>query len=440
VECLRAYRTGEAGGELEAMTRISRIAARNFRSFRDIEVNVGPLEVIIGPNAAGKSNLVEVVRFLSDIAKTGFENAVSLHGGPEFIPNASTPDEETVLSLTVEHDPPNEFWPYTVFGSGSSSAEVADVLSEELTISISGDTRSDYSSLANSQLKVKAVMAKPAYSAQAERSLGTVTVDVPSSGEAAIRLSEWSGSYPINQNELHSAITMPGGFGPSRPAAEQLFADLLPIGRFLREVRAYQFDPRTIERAVPISGPADLESDASNLPIVLKRLLRDEENRSKLLRLLKRLLPFLQELDVVRQADQSLLIEYIEGFAPGKPLPAFLMSGGTRNLTAMIVALYFEDSSLTIIEEPEANIHPMLISRICEMFGEASADRQVMVTTHNPETLRYVPIESVLVVSRDADGFSRVERVCDRPGVAEFLEQELGVSDLQLMGLLGGAR
>jgi len=230
----------------------------------------------------------------------------------------------------------------------------------------------------------------------------------------------------VPAEELLSSVSVIGTFIESKHCStpiEGAVGDLLPIGRFLRGVRAYQFDPRTIERAVPISGPAALEPDASNLPIVLKRLL-----------------PFLQELDVVRQADQSLLIEYIEGFAPDTRLPAFLMSGGTRNLTALIVALYFEDSSLTIIEEPEANIHPVLISRICEMFVEASASRQVMVTTHNPETLRYVPMESVLVVSRDSDGFSTAERVGDRPGVAEFLEQELGVSDLQLMGLLGGAQ
>lgn len=425
------------------MTRISRIATKNFRSFRDIEVELGPLEVIIGPNAAGKSNLVEVVRFLSDIAKTGFENAVSLHGGAEFIPNATTPEDEVELSITVEHDPPNPTWPLMGFDSVARQAWVGTVHREALTITLACRPREEYATVVSSSLRVDGEMdigLRQGGQAGHRSSLGEFAVEITPKQN---RLLKWPGPRGEDSQRFLDRASMISSFvqsGQSHTPVEGPVGDLLPIGRFLRDVRFYEFDPRTIERAVPISGPADLQPDASNLPIVLKRLLRDEQSRGKLLRLLRRLLPFLQEVDVVRQADQSLLIEFVEGFSPGTPLPAFLMSGGTRNLTAMIVALYFEDSSLTIIEEPEANVHPTLISRICEMFVEASANRQVMVTTHDPEILRYVPMESVLVVSRDTDGFSRAERLGDRPGVVEFLEQELGVSDLQLMGLLGGAR
>lgn len=424
------------------MTRITKIAARNFRSFGDIEVDLEPLEVVIGPNAAGKSNLVEVVRFLSDITREGFDNAVSLHGGPEFIPNASAPDEETVLSITVEHDPPSAGW--ALPSEDPLESECAAMATrEELVVTFISDPAEGSARLLDSVLRVHAkhtARRRGRHPEGAPEVLGSFIVDIAPSREEPVALVDTSSPDLICSEELVESLYV-FAYPRSRDEVpvEGLGAEILPIGRFLRDVRFYQFDPRTIERAVK-RGPADLEPDASNLPIVLKRLLRDEESRGKLLRLLKRLLPFLQELDVVRQADQSLLIEYIENFAPSRSLPAFLMSGGTRNLTAMIVALYFEDSSLTIIEEPEANVHPMLISRICEMFVEASTDRQIMVTTHNPEILRYVPMDNVLVVSRDADGFSRAERVRDRPGVAEFIEQELGVSDLQLMGLLGGAR
>jgi len=52
-------------------------------------------------------------------------------------------------------------------------------------------------------------------------------------------------------------------------------------------------------------------------------------------------------------------------------LPAFLISDGTINIIALLVALYFEKKPLAIIEEPERNIHPYLISRVVDMMKDA---------------------------------------------------------------------
>ena len=46
---------------------ISRIAIKNFRSLRDVELRPGPLTVLIGANGAGKSNVLDALRFLKKI-------------------------------------------------------------------------------------------------------------------------------------------------------------------------------------------------------------------------------------------------------------------------------------------------------------------------------------------------------------------------------------
>ncbi len=48
------------------MVMISRIAIKNFRSLRDVELCPGPLTVLIGPNGAGKSNIIDALRFLKE--------------------------------------------------------------------------------------------------------------------------------------------------------------------------------------------------------------------------------------------------------------------------------------------------------------------------------------------------------------------------------------
>ena len=46
---------------------ISRLAIKNYRSLRNVELRPGPLTVLIGPNGAGKSNIIDALRFLKEI-------------------------------------------------------------------------------------------------------------------------------------------------------------------------------------------------------------------------------------------------------------------------------------------------------------------------------------------------------------------------------------
>jgi len=87
----------------------------------------------------------------------------------------------------------------------------------------------------------------------------------------------------------------------------------------------------------------------------------------------------LDELDVEKFADKSLLFKLREIYAKKQYLPASLISDGTINITALIIALYFEKKPLTIIEEPERNIHPYLISKVVEMMKDASQKSRLLL-------------------------------------------------------------
>lgn len=51
--------------------RISQVRVKNWRNFRDIEFSLDRRLFIVGANATGKSNLLDVFRFLKDIATPG---------------------------------------------------------------------------------------------------------------------------------------------------------------------------------------------------------------------------------------------------------------------------------------------------------------------------------------------------------------------------------
>ena len=55
--------------EIDTRARITRIWARNFRSIEKLDLELGPLTVLVGPNASGKSNVMDVLRFISDATR-----------------------------------------------------------------------------------------------------------------------------------------------------------------------------------------------------------------------------------------------------------------------------------------------------------------------------------------------------------------------------------
>src|SRR4051794_19774146 len=66
---------------------VRHISASNFKTFNQLDVELRGFNVLVGANAAGKSNFVSVFRFLRDIGEFGIENAISLQGGGEYLTN-----------------------------------------------------------------------------------------------------------------------------------------------------------------------------------------------------------------------------------------------------------------------------------------------------------------------------------------------------------------
>lgn len=98
--------------------------------------------------------------------------------------------------------------------------------------------------------------------------------------------------------------------------------------------------------------------------------------------------------------------------------------------------LYFERKSLVVIEEPQRNLHPSLISRVVELLKDASRLKQIIVSTHNPEVVRYADPEQLILISRDASGSSHASRPADKAQVQRFLREEIGMHELYVENLL----
>ncbi|MDH7491879.1 MAG: AAA family ATPase [Methanolinea sp.] len=413
---------------------IRKLTVRNFKSFSHLDVEPDNFTVIIGSNASGKSNFIQVIKFLRDIAKYGLANAVSLQGGVEYLRNTLIGAAEP-FSFRIDYVLDERRSDIVALKSGSPVFFRPREIS--YAFSLSFHERGENYEISSDTLTVSGEFLRLEGQEKKETGIGTIrlaregrvihyTITPPDGLE--LRNEELLPfSFRTTEADRKKLIMTVPLFIPGVPSLEWIF----------RGMKVYDFDPRLLKRAVPIMGKTDLEKDGSNLAIVIKKIIDDPARRTLFSQLLHEVLPFVDDVEVEKFMDMSMFLKLKEVYNREKYLPASMVSDGTINICAIIIALYFEERPVTIIEEPERNIHPYLISKLVEMLKDASRNKQVIVTTHNPEMLKHVSIDDLLLITRDRDGFSNVSRPANRQEIQEFLEQEIGIEDLFIQNLLG---
>jgi len=405
--------------------KITRLQAQNFKSFDSVDVELGDLNVFIGANASGKSNFLSILTFLRDIARDGLEDAVSIQSGEvELLRNVQLGDKEkTVIRVDWEkglakpETPPDSGWNSII---GSKLANFSGfryelfLQHEEANFYISNEKTTG-----------------AGYFKERRKDSSDPTFDTISDDREALSLED---NAPSNGPLFEHS---------EEPKTSLLHFEtrgLLLLSALVRdelsELRVHNFTAVHLSGASSQKGRSHLEEDGSNVALVLRNLLQDEEKHRKFLNLARALLPFVEDLDVDRFAGESLLVKMQESYAEDAYLPASLLSDGTIKVVALLIALYFDDRPIVAFEEPATSLHPKLISQLMQMMHEVSEDKQIFLTTHNTELLRHVDLDNVYLVSRDEDGFSQITKPSDSEVVGHFLENELGIEDLFVDDLL----
>lgn len=418
---------------------IQQIHVENFKSFSELDIDLSRFNVIIGSNAAGKSNFISIFKFLRDIARYGLANAIALQGGPEYIRNAKighgrdlairviyTPDQK--LDVIDQHTK----------GNGLLGIQSCDS-SYEFTIRF--DAEVDGYTIIKDRLVFGCEISsceRKITGVEKTHSLGHGEIEVINdNGEVkfAVHIPD---ECPLSQNEIIPVFFRGLHLEKHALLLESSYAYPLPhVEKFFDRIEVFDIDPKLPKRGVTISGKRDLDENGGNLAVVLKTIIDDPEKKRKFSNLLRDIMPFVEDFSVKKFMDVSLILTLRERYAKSYDLPAFSLSDGTIAIFALIIALYFEDKPFIVIEEPVSHIHPFLVARVMAMMKESSERKQLMITTHSTEVVKHVSLEDILLISRDNEGFSVISRPADKEEVRTFLENEIGIEDLYVQNLLG---
>lgn len=365
---------------------IHRIAIRNFRSLRNVELDLGPLTVLIGPNGSGKSSVLDALRLIDAFAWKGrnLNQEVDARGG----------------------------WTEVVWGGRSDS---------RLRVGVDFEQESDLgvSFCANIQrLGQLGVVADP-------ESLVVNEARVIAREGNRVALSSGVLANPPD-----------GAYSVAHLGITKMLVRKIPKLR-LPDWSFHNLVPGETRGPKPITRDYRLDVDGSNLATVVHTLFSDGHPAlDDALDFLRGCVPTVERLVSPIFGEGQTYVALAERGVP-HPVGSWGLSDGTLLALAIGVALVTpKPPDLICLESPEAGIHPRMLEAIADLLKSASAETQVIVTTHSPYLLRWLPHEDFVVVEK-ADGATTVRPLRGDVDTRELVE-ELGAGDAWYAGYLGG--
>jgi predicted ATPase len=384
---------------------LGQVALENLLSFQKTSVELRGLNVLIGPNAAGKSNFLEAISLLQ-AAPVDLSSAVLRQGGVRVICSLAGTSASPIAAIECSYIN-GEALQYRLEFSEEAKGFV--ILSERLnTIPVDPDRQT----------------AERYF----ERTPGSVVFGPVSDGRIGVGIN----TIPSTQS-VFSLYKNPADPTP-----------ITRVGRMFEAIRIYRefrtagtFSPA--RNGVSSSSRRDsLEDGGDNLAVVLL----DMDFKGSLEGVRSYLHRFCDRFkDVKIRLDGPIARTYIQESGLLEPLVSNRLSDGTLKFLCLLVILLDPNPApMVCVEEPEVGLHPDAIQIVAEALVDASERTQLIVTTHSEalvDALSDRP-EDILVTERDFDNGTQFKRL-DGQQLSRWLERyTLGA--LWRKGEIGGTR
>lgn len=367
------------------MKLLSKLHIDGFRSIRNADIELRPLNVMIGANGAGKSNLIDFFRMLSHALIRGFQDPYQKDRGPASAILHFGPKATGVIrgELTFTTDGGESHYRFTL---ADSAGDRLTFTKEEVQFHGTGHTRP-----------------MPPVS----------LVQHPSDNSGLTEL--WAENDPI------AKFTK----------------------RFLQRCRVYQFHDTGLKAHLrdysPVDQATDLHADAGNLSAVLLDLRSQfPDDYTSIVRNIRAVLPWFDVFELEADGNRGVMMrwrmvgrgDYL--FGPGQ------LSDGSLRIMALITVLLLPQARLPeviILDEPELGLHPAAEQVIAGMIKYASRRCQVIVSTQSSTFIDHFRADDIIVVENESGESSFTRQSAE--ALAKWLERYT-LSQIWSKNIIGG--
>ncbi len=362
------------------MPHLNRLRVAGFKSIRDQEIELGALNVLIGANGAGKSNLIEVFDLLHQIIHQNLQLTVGRAGGADqFLHYGRKRTDDILLRFD--------------FAPNAYRCVLVPTEDDEL------------------------IFGKETVYFHAKR------------------------HYPEPYAQLlgrgHSETAM---LDPSEGEARTKIVD--HVIRAFKSWKIYHFHDTGPSAKVKQKGNLGdnvaLRPDAGNLAAFLYRLRETQrETYRNIVDAVRMVAPFFDDFDLRpdRLNPEKIRLEWRERGSDSYFNAAALSDGTLRFISLATLLLQHELPTTVLLDEPELGLHPYAITMLAELLGSASERTQVVVSTQSVTLVNQLSPEDVIVVDRP-EGESTFRRLSSDEIASWLSDYSLG--ELWEKNVLGG--
>lgn len=399
---------------------LQRLKLQGVLSFKELDLELKPLNVLIGPNASGKSNLILAIdllrstpwNVLGTLSRGGRGSDWFWKGASDL---ADSRHERMVVEAFFQSPVAASALRYKLeIEDASGNIRIAEELLEDLGAATNGSDEPR---------------------ADGPRALFTVR---DGRGTINARVNKRT-TRPVSLDDVNDTVSV---FGKRKDPVQ--YPEVTALAKQLEEIKLYRGwgvgMHYTLTRLPhPTQGENEfLNETGSNLALVLNRMERDGSIR-EVEDYMRRFYEHFDRISVQIEAGKAQIYLREEGMRG--LIPATYLSEGTVHFLALLSVLCHPDPPpLVAIEEPELHLHPDVIPVMAELLKKASQRTQLVVTTHSEalvDALSEDP-ESVIVCEKDFDNATTMRRLSSADLETWLERYRLG--QLWRKGEIGGTR
>lgn len=415
---------------------ITRIEALNYKCLWCVRQELRPFQILVGPNASGKSTFLDVPAFLKNVLEQGVEAAVLARADSlqELTWKRQTTTFELALELAIPSHIRSNDYQFCLYEVRVGLGREGGIVLERETFWLKpqgGRARNLDKPKAPTLFPYqpqppKTIVAEPGQ--HAPRGWRRVVTRMPE-GNVYFRseTSGWNAPFRID---------------PRKAAFANLPEDVerFPVALWARQVmlaglhRLMLNSQRMREPCRP-DAPKSFQSDGSNLPLVIRQLRESAPERfHQWLAHVQEALPDIDDITIrEREVDRFLYLEV--SFRAGLRLPGWMLSDGTLRFLALTLLAYLPGAgSIYLIEEPENGIHPKALELVFQSLSSLY-DGQALVATHSPLLLALAKPEDLLCFALNRHGATSVVSGDQHPNLKEW-RRDINLGELFAAGVL----